>query len=99
MTWKAGPQAERFLILLDWGVLTKEELRTAERTAVARGIDLERVLIREYGVPKQTLLAALSEYYKCPFVEYDERMPVPPELLDGTRRRAAFLQPVVPDHP
>lgn len=80
---ETGRQAERFLILLDWGALTREEFRTAEHAAVARGVELERILIREFGVPKQTVLTALAEHYKCPFVEYDERMPVPPGLLDG----------------
>ena len=26
---------------------------------------------------------ALSDYYRCPSLEYDERLPVPPELLAG----------------
>ncbi|MBI5057413.1 MAG: type II secretion protein [Nitrospirae bacterium] len=74
---------KRFHILLNWGVITKEQLADAERTAAARSIDLEKVLIREYGIPHQTVLNALSEYYKCPSAEYDERLPVPPELLSG----------------
>jgi uncharacterized membrane protein YidH (DUF202 family) len=97
---KAGPLAERFRILLEWGVMTERELRAAERTAVARGIDLERVLVREHGVPKSTLLAALSEYYLCPFVEYDERMPIPPECLaglDGERLSLNAWFPIIHD--
>ena len=97
---KAGQQAERFLILTDWGVLTEDELRQAEQAAVARGIDIERVLIHEHGVPKSTLLAALSEYYKCPFVEYDERMPIPPECLtelDGERLSLSLWFPIIHD--
>ncbi|GER92740.1 type II secretion protein [hot springs metagenome] len=74
---------ERFLVLLNWGVLTELQLRAAETTAIARGIEIEKVLIREFGVPKRILLQALSDYYNCPFVEYDEKMPIPPELLSG----------------
>jgi uncharacterized membrane protein YidH (DUF202 family) len=97
---KEGQQAERFLILMDWGVLTKDELRQAGQAAVARGIDIERVLIHEYDVPKSTLLAALSEYYNCPFVEYDERMPIPPECLtglDGERLSISLWFPIIHD--
>jgi uncharacterized membrane protein YidH (DUF202 family) len=97
---ESGRQTERFLILLDWGVLTEAELRAAERTAVARGIELEQVLIREHGVAKKDLLAALSEYYNCPFVEYDERMPVPPEFLERLdSERLSFSQwfPIIHD--
>jgi uncharacterized membrane protein YidH (DUF202 family) len=97
---EVGQQAERFLILIDWGVLKQAELRAAEHSAKARGIDLERVLSREYGVPKDTLLAALSAYYQCPSVEYDERMPIPPELLsglDGERLSLALWFPLIHD--
>ena len=97
---KEGQQALRFLILTDWGVLTKDELRQAEQAAVARGIDIEHALIHEHGVPKSTLLAALSEYYKCPFVEYDERMPIPPEFLnglDGERLSLSLWFPILHD--
>ncbi len=96
----AGQQAERFLILTGWGVLKNDELRQAEQSAAARGIGIEGVLIREYGVPKTTLLAALSEYYQCPFVEYDERMPIPPECLtglDGERLSLSLWFPVIHD--
>jgi uncharacterized membrane protein YidH (DUF202 family) len=75
--------AEKFLILIDWNVLAPEGLRAAKESAVARGLELETILIREYGVSRHKLAAALSEYYNCPFVEYDERMSVPPELLSG----------------
>jgi len=93
-------QDERFLILLEWGALTREELRSAEQAAVARGVELERILIREFGVPKQTVLAALSAHYKCPFVEYDERMPIPPDLLtslDNERLSLTQWFPIIRD--
>ena len=49
--------------------------------AQARGVELEKVLIREFGGFKQDLLEALAEYYHCASIEYDERLPIPPELL------------------
>ncbi len=91
---------ERFLILLDRGVLTEQQLRAAETTAIARGIELERALIREFGVPRRILLQALSGYYNCPFVEYDEKMPIPPELLsglDGDRLSMSQWFPIIRD--
>jgi uncharacterized membrane protein YidH (DUF202 family) len=97
---ETGREAREFLILLDWDVLTQADLRAAESTAMARGIELERVLIQEYGVPKRTLLNALSEYYKCPAVEYDERMPIPSELLpalDGERLLFSKWFPIIRD--
>lgn len=92
--------AERYLLLIDWGVLNEGQLYAAEIAAIARGIELERILIREYSVPKRILLQALSEYYNRPFVEYDEKMPIPPELLsglDGERLSLSQWFPVIKD--
>lgn len=78
-----SPATVRYLALVSSGVLPSEKLRAAEDTALARGLEVEDVLLREFNLPKQTLLEALSSYYGCPYLEYDERLPVPPELLAG----------------
>ena len=77
------PASGRYSQLVSYGVLTKEELRQAEESAFARGVETENVLLREFQVPRGVLLDALSEYYHSPSLEYDERLPVPPELLEG----------------
>ncbi len=76
----AGPE---FSHLVERGLLGTADLEEAMIRAQARGISTERVLLTEFGMAKQDLLAALAKYYGCPAVEYDERMPVPPELLTG----------------
>ncbi len=81
-------------------LLPEAKLREAEDAAAARGIELDRILIREYGVPRQEVLEALSEYYNCPGIEYDERLPVPPDLLaglDGKRLSTHRWFPVIRD--
>jgi uncharacterized membrane protein YidH (DUF202 family) len=74
---------ERFRSLTGKGILSEERLKSAEEAAAARGVDLESVLAREFGVPKLALLQALADRYRRPFVEYDEKMPIAPELLVG----------------
>jgi uncharacterized membrane protein YidH (DUF202 family) len=74
---------ERFHLLVDWGILTPEKLNSAKYACTSRSIELEGILIRDYKVPRRMLLQAISNYYECPFIEYDERMPIPPELLTG----------------
>jgi uncharacterized membrane protein YidH (DUF202 family) len=74
---------QRFLSLSGKGILSEERLKAAEEAAAARGVDIESVLAREFAVPKIALLQALADHYRCPFVEYDEKMPVAPELLTG----------------
>jgi uncharacterized membrane protein YidH (DUF202 family) len=75
-----GPE---FSFLVEGGILNRSSLEEATLVAKARGIDLEKLLLAEYGVPKHQLLEALAAYYKCPSIEYDERLPIPPELLTG----------------
>ncbi len=92
--------AKRFHLLIEWGILAPAALRAAEDAATARGAELERILIREYGVPRRKLLKALSEYYSLPYVEYDERMPVPPGILagvDGERLSLSLWFPIIKD--
>ncbi|HEX9020539.1 MAG TPA: type II secretion protein [Nitrospirota bacterium] len=79
----AAPAGQEFSLLADRGILSRGDLEEASSRAQARGVALEQVLLKEYKVPKQDLLAALAKYYACPSIEYDERLPIPPELLAG----------------
>lgn len=72
-----------FSLLNHWGVLSTDQLREAELRADARELDVENILIREYRVPRHLTLRALSENYNCPPIEYDERLPIPPEIIAG----------------
>ena len=69
--------------LVDWGTLSAADLRSAAEAALARDVELEEILRYERGIPRRKLLEALALHYSCDWVEYDERVPVPPELLAG----------------
>lgn len=84
-------EIERFHSLVERGFLSEEDIHRAEESAAARGIELERLLLKEYHVPRRTLLETLSEYYRCPLAEYDERMPVNPGLLHGLDSDRLFI--------
>ncbi|MFO0751701.1 MAG: hypothetical protein U0411_00065, partial [Thermodesulfovibrionales bacterium] len=93
-----GREEERYRLLIAEGAMTEGEMRAAADSAAARRLSLEQVLLREYAVPRQILLRAFSEYYGCPFIEYDERLPVPGELLkglDGERLSLSRWFPVI----
>jgi uncharacterized membrane protein YidH (DUF202 family) len=76
-------EISEFSALTDWEILGHDELRQAVIESRARGVALERILLTEHGVPKHLLIRALSEYYQCPSIQYDERLPIPPEILTG----------------
>ncbi len=58
-------------------------LEVAAQAAALRGVPLAHILHTEFHIPRELLLQVLSEYYGCPIIEYDERLPIPPELLNG----------------
>ena len=63
------------------GLMSQAELDTAVEESLSREVDLETVLLDKYRVPKAELGSALSEFYQCPYVPYDERTVIDPELL------------------
>jgi len=99
MTFK-GAADHLYAALTGNNVIPESELKAAQVSAVARGMELETVLLRERHVPKEAMLKALSEYYGLPSVKYDERMPIPPELLEGLDSEGLFYSrwfPIIRD--
>ncbi|MBU4264324.1 MAG: hypothetical protein KKC76_20945 [Proteobacteria bacterium] len=75
-------------------------LAQAAEAAALRNVPLARILHEEYQVPRETLLAALRDHYRCASIEYDERLPIPPELLidpPGNLLAASGWFPVIKD--
>ncbi len=63
------------------GLISQDDLDAAVKEALSREVDLETVLLDKYRVPKSDLGAALSEFYQCPYVPFDERTIIDPDLL------------------
>jgi type II secretory ATPase GspE/PulE/Tfp pilus assembly ATPase PilB-like protein len=63
------------------GLISQSDLDAAVEESLSREIDLEAILIDKYRVPKASLGSALSEFYQCPYIPYDERTVIDPELL------------------
>jgi uncharacterized membrane protein YidH (DUF202 family) len=87
-----------FVSLVAEGILTGAQLAAAQESADVRGIELERVLLRDIGISRCALLGALAKHFHCRFIQYDERVPVPSHLfagLDGDVLRAGKWFPVM----
>ena len=63
------------------GVLSQQDLDRAIEEAKDGTQDLETVLLDRHQVPKHLLGAALSDYYQCPYLPYDERTVIDGELI------------------
>jgi type II secretory ATPase GspE/PulE/Tfp pilus assembly ATPase PilB-like protein len=71
----------KFDYLLGQNRITQEELASAIAESRRRQIDVESILIEQYKVPKNEMGVSLSQFYRCPFMEYDERIIPPPDLM------------------
>ena len=71
----------KFDYLLGQHRVTQAELNSALAESRRRQMDVESILLEQYKVPKAELGVSLSQYYQCPFVEYDERVVPPADLM------------------
>jgi uncharacterized membrane protein YidH (DUF202 family) len=62
---------QKFGRLLRLGLLTEKSLGDVVANASSRSESAEEILMAS-GIPKSEILFSLSEYYKCPPVEYEE---------------------------
>ncbi len=63
------------------GLMSQADLDVAIEESLSREVDLETILLEKYRVPRAALGSALSEFYQCPYVPYDERTVIDPDLL------------------
>ncbi|MDE3225347.1 MAG: GspE/PulE family protein [Nitrospirota bacterium] len=61
--------------------ITQAELDQAIAEARKGQTDMETLLIEKFKVPKEDIGKSLSQFYKCPNVEFSERLLIDPELL------------------
>ena len=63
------------------GMISLSDLTAAVDESSDGAVDLEILLLDRYGVPKEALGSALSDFYQCPYLPYDERTAIDRELL------------------
>jgi type II secretory ATPase GspE/PulE/Tfp pilus assembly ATPase PilB-like protein len=70
-----------FDLLIDEGFIRQADLVKAVQDSLQGRTDLEAVLIEKYRVPKAALGKTLSKFFECPYIPYDERTVVDPNLV------------------
>jgi len=63
------------------GIISQADVRAAVEDSKVYCLDLEAVLLDRYHVPKQALGSALSDFYQCPYLPYDERTVIDADLM------------------
>jgi len=91
----------KFDYLIAQGCVTQAELTEAVRKARLEATEPETVLMREYGVSRAELGASLAHFYQVPFIEFDVRVAIDPDLLKDLKldflRKHAWV-PLRRDH-
>jgi hypothetical protein len=69
-----------FAPLIDESFIRQGDLVKAIQDSLQQGVELEDVLIEKYRIPKAAIGKALSKFFDCPYIPYDERTIVDPQL-------------------
>lgn len=79
-----APRRERarFAAMISESVLARSQLEAAQHGAAARRLDLEDVLIDEFGVKIGLVGRALADFYGVPYFTFQPDRRRPPGLLD-----------------
>ena len=70
-----------FDLLIDESFIRQGDLIKAVQDSLQQGVDIEEVLLQKYRVPKAALGKALSKFFDCPYIPYDEKTLVDPQLI------------------
>jgi type II secretory ATPase GspE/PulE/Tfp pilus assembly ATPase PilB-like protein len=69
--------------LIHEGFIRQADLVKAVQEANEGWANLEGLLIEKYRVPKSALGKTLSAFFDCPYIQYDDRTLVDPQLLNN----------------
>ena len=78
----ANRRATKFDYLLSQQKLSQDEINNAVQESRRRQVDVESILIEQFKVPKADLLTSLSQFYRVPSLEFDEKIVPPPDLVN-----------------
>jgi type II secretory ATPase GspE/PulE/Tfp pilus assembly ATPase PilB-like protein len=76
----------KFDYLVAQQLATREQIAEAGAEARRRQVSVESVLLERHGIREPDLAAALTLYYRRPYVSLDERTVLAPEALGGLNR-------------
>jgi len=75
----------RFSSLISHGIIKEEDLEKAIEEAQKNRQTMEDYLIKEMKVSKEAIGNSMEEFYNCHFVQFNDKQPVPFELLKNLK--------------
>ena len=71
----------KFDHLLSANLITQNELEAAMAEAREKQRPIETLLMEKFKVPKKDIGQSLGSFHECPFIEFQESLFIPPELV------------------
>ncbi|HSC70869.1 MAG TPA: GspE/PulE family protein, partial [Candidatus Methylomirabilis sp.] len=71
----------KFDYLISRGLITQDELNLTVAEARKKQADVESQLMENYKISSRDMGQSLAQFYRCPYIEYDGRTVIDPELL------------------
>ncbi len=76
----------RFDYLISRDLLKEEELDSAWEESREQKESMETFLMKKYKISKDDLGKSFEEFYRCKFVQFNDKMPIPGDLLKNLKR-------------
>ncbi|MCX7982801.1 MAG: GspE/PulE family protein [Syntrophales bacterium] len=76
----------KFDYLINRGLITEEDLDRAWEIAREEKEYVENILVKKYGISKEDLGKSFEEFYRCSFVQFSDKVPIPGDLIKNLKR-------------
>ena len=95
---RMDPKAKKskFAYLIANDLITEEELTRAREDSRASKESLESVLMKKYNIKKDDIGQSLEFFYQCKFVPFNQKLPIPGELLKNLKKDYLLREVWVP---
>jgi type II secretory ATPase GspE/PulE/Tfp pilus assembly ATPase PilB-like protein len=86
----------RFDDLISRGLLKEEEMENAWEEARERKEIIETFLMKKYDISKDDIGKSFEAFFRCQFVEFNDKLPIPGELLKNLKKQYLHRELWVP---
>lgn len=76
----------RFDYLISRDLLKEEQLESAWEEAREQKQTMEAFLMSKYKISKEDIGRSLEEFYRCKFVQFNDKIPIPGDLIKSLKR-------------
>jgi type II secretory ATPase GspE/PulE/Tfp pilus assembly ATPase PilB-like protein len=86
----------KFSYLINHDLISEEELGQAREESRSLREPLETVLMRKYNITKEDIGHTLEDFYRCKFIPFNDKTPIPGDLLKNLNREYLLRELWVP---